>query len=122
MKQRCCNPNHPRFKDWGGRGIKVCDRWRDSFEAFLADMGRRPPGTTLDRKDNDGNYEPGNCRWATSEEQSMNKRGLHPEQLRRDVVAFVAGGATPSEASRRFRIPSRTAYSIVERDRAKRVS
>lgn len=75
MISRCENPNVTRYKDWGGRGIKVCDRWRKSFEAFLEDMGRCPPAMSIDRyPNNNGNYEPGNCRWATSKEQRANQR------------------------------------------------
>jgi len=74
MKLRCLNPNYKKFYLYGGRGIKVCDRWVESFENFLADMGQRPEGKTLDRYPNkDGNYEPGNCRWATQEEQHSNR-------------------------------------------------
>lgn len=74
MRQRCSNQNHPRYADYGGRGIKVCERWDESFEIFLSDMGERPKGMTLDRINNDGDYEPSNCRWATYQEQNLNKR------------------------------------------------
>jgi hypothetical protein len=76
MKRRCYNPHNRKYPRYGGRGIIVCDRWlgEDGFSNFLADMGRRPsPELTLDRKNNDGNYEPGNCRWATQEVQQNNR-------------------------------------------------
>lgn len=74
MIRRCTDPNNRRWEHYGGRGITVCERWLDSFEAFLADLGERCEGTTLDRIDPDGHYEPGNCRWATAVEQRRNRR------------------------------------------------
>lgn len=77
MLLRCENPNATGYANYGARGISICDRWKgdDGFANFLADMGERPPGTTLDRyPDNDGNYEPSNCRWADTAEQKRNRR------------------------------------------------
>ncbi|MBW4469217.1 MAG: hypothetical protein KME45_03030 [Stenomitos rutilans HA7619-LM2] len=75
MIQRCTNPAHPSYKHYGGRGIKVCPQWRKSFAVFLQDMGGKPsPQHTLERKNNDGNYEPGNVIWGTWAEQARNRR------------------------------------------------
>lgn len=84
MKQRCLNPKNKRYSRYGGRGITVCSRWIHSYKAFLADMGSRPADMTIERNDTDGNYEPGNCRWATREEQSANT-----SQNMREVVEGV---------------------------------
>lgn len=74
MIGRCSRPNNCGYKWYGARGIRVCDRWLNSFENFLEDMGERPKGKSLDRINNDGNYEPSNCRWATQKEQIRNQR------------------------------------------------
>lgn len=74
MKDRCGNTHNTHYSHYGARGIRVCERWLESYENFLLDMGERPPGTTLDRVNNDGNYEPGNCRWASRRQQQRNRR------------------------------------------------
>jgi hypothetical protein len=81
MTQRCYNPNHPAYANYGGRGICVCERWH-SFVNFLVDMGEPPPGLTIERKENDGNYELGNCKWATRSEQRRNQRPRKKSKLR----------------------------------------
>ena len=73
-KNRCTNPNNHAYDNYGGRGNKMCDRWLESFENFLVDMGEKPQNLSLDRIDNDGNYEPNNCRWATKSQQNSNRR------------------------------------------------
>jgi hypothetical protein len=88
LKHRCLNPKYPKYADYGGRGITVCDRWRNSFVNFLVDMGRKPSsGHSIDRfPDIDGNFEPGNCRWATREQKRNNQRRMHAKR---------ASGASP---------------------------
>ncbi len=101
MRRRCRNPKNKRFKDYGGRGITICERWGD-FAKFREDMGRRPsPSHTLDRKDNDGHYTPENCRWATPLEQANNTRGNR----------YITHGditMTLSQWERHLRLPSGT--------------
>lgn len=74
MKTRCNNPKSSDYKDYGERGIAICEDWKFSFENFLKDMGKRPEGMTLDRKDPDGDYEPDNCQWADRKYQRKNQR------------------------------------------------
>jgi hypothetical protein len=115
MRQRCGNPKCRNYPNYGGRGIVVCFRW-ELFDNFLADMGERPPGRSLDRIDNNGNYEPGNCRWATHSQQQANKRPykrklrheLHPRaRLTADNVAVIRsllGRAKQREIANKFNV------------------
>lgn len=89
MKHRCGNPDNSAYKHYGARGIRVCDRWLKSFETFCSDMGPRPSlRHSIDRIDNDGNYEPGNCRWATRSEQARNTRRTISVAFRGDVMCL----------------------------------
>lgn len=91
MLDRCTNPNKDNYAQYGGRGIKVCANWT-FFDNFLADMGERPEGRTLDRIDTDGNYEPENCRWATLAAQQRNKRPMVRREFCRRGHAFAEVG------------------------------
>lgn len=107
MRSRCGNVRSADYPDYGGRGIAVCDRWQ-TFENFLADMGRKPtPKHSVDRIDVNGNYEPGNVRWATIDEQARNKRpsahaGKLTMQKARDIRALSTEGLTHAEIARRY--------------------
>ena len=106
MLRRCSYAKHTHFHRYGGRGITVCERWL-VFENFLEDMGERPVGRSIDRIDNDGNYEPGNCRWATPQEQMRNtsvSRALTVDGTTRPLVEWAAiRGLKPSTIRERLR-------------------
>lgn len=108
MKRRCLNPNVRAWKDYGGRGITVCDRWRNDFAAFLEDMGPRPPGRTLERVDNDKNYSPDNCVWEDRSGQARNTRGNR-------IVTFRGRQMTVIEACESSGLPPSTVYPRINR-------
>lgn len=108
MVARCSRPSHQAYRHYGGRGISVCQRWADSFESFFADMGPRPEGLTIDRKDNNGNYELGNCRWATMKQQNRNRRNNRIVSINGEDMPLV-------DAAEKFGIPYRKAHARLYR-------
>ena len=108
MRYRCFNTVQKRYYRYGGRGITVCNRWRNSFENFLADMGERPEGLTLDRINNDGDYTPENCRWATYEEQANNTP-------RNRYITLNGMTLSVSQWSRKINLHPQTIYSRLNR-------
>lgn len=116
MRDRCTDPTSDSYPDYGGRGITICQRWIDSFEAFLADMGERPAGTTLDRIDGARGYEPGNCRWATAVEQNRNTRSVALNSVAVDLVRYMhKRGARRADLAHAFGVSESTIGNVVAR-------
>jgi len=117
MMARCCNVKCGQFPQYGGRGIAVCERWLGDtgFGNFAKDMGKRPPGRTLDRIDVNGNYEPGNCRWATAKEQSMNRRPLKIDETNAMQIRWLVleAGYSKAAVARAFGIGHATVRNVV---------
>lgn len=105
MIERCENVKCADFKNYGGRGISVCARWRNSFENFLADMGEKPhPSLSIERKENNGNYEPTNCQWATATEQRRNKRNIKfSMEIAREIRSYHYQGVRTADIARFFK-------------------
>lgn len=115
MKNRCLNPNDERYHQYGGRGITVCKEWISSFVAFFAYMGKRPDNHSLDRIDANGNYEPGNCRWATPTEQSRNRTNNKLDAISAGQVKWLAsdGGFSQSETAIAFGVTQGHVWHIL---------
>lgn len=106
MKKRCYDPSHKQYSDYGGRGITICERWLSSFDAFYSDTAPRPPGMTLDRRDNDGPYSPANCRWADRFQQAGNRRNCI-------YVDYMGERLSLKEASRRAGLKYRRVHKRI---------
>ncbi|KKK89041.1 hypothetical protein LCGC14_2737100 [marine sediment metagenome] len=116
MKARCYNKNYKQYKDYGGRGIAICDRWRNSFIAFFEDMGLRPfPKARIDRIDNDGNYTPENCRWVTAAESSQNRSitKLTMQKANEIRKLYKTGGITQKAISFIYGVSQDSIWAIV---------
>lgn len=114
MRQRCMNPHNPSWLRYGGRGIQLCDRWKESFENFLSDMGESPNGLSIDRIDNNGNYEPANCRWATSLTQGRNTSTVKLSMsIAKELRNLYASGVRPMHIQKQFGLKRRTLQNVL---------
>ncbi len=111
MHSRCSNPKSPKYPYYGGRGIKVCERWA-AFENFIADMGDRPEGMTLDRKNVDGDYEPSNCRWVTTAVQRRNRKDVKLEPHEPAQIRWLMKSQSAKDVAKFFELNLATVYKI----------
>jgi hypothetical protein len=118
MKQRCYNPKATRYEFYGGKGITVCKRWIESFDAFILDMGQRPSKRhSIERRDNNGNYEPNNCYWATYEEQRKNQKNWKLSSAQADIIRgiYKLGKCTQTDLAKIFGVTQAQISNIVRK-------
>lgn len=116
MIRRCHAPNASRYERYGGRGIKVCKRWRESFAAFVSDMGARPEGCQIDRIDNDGDYEPSNCHWASVRSNVRNSTKTKLTECQVREIRENAEMATPAQLAEQYSVSRSAIYSILRNE------
>lgn len=114
MKDRCRNPNNPEYKHYGGRGITMCNRWKEDFLNFLDDMGTKPsPELSIERIDVNGNYEPNNCKWATAKEQANNKRFIREDALDiNDLADIYLSPLSAKTLAKKYNRTEKTIHNI----------